>query len=96
MCDYCEKLKSTSFETVTKEKVELMKSMDIFDDFSNEQIPKDVGNPVQYIRKYIKGNIVKFCLVTEFADENGIVIVNDISFCPKCGRQLIDTYEDKN
>lgn len=82
MCKYCEKEK---FED--KYKNELYKSFPIIDDYSENLIDiNEDDTPVQYIRK--RNN--KYQLVTELVNENGDVIVIDISYCPMCGRKLGD------
>ena len=84
MCEYCEKSKNTSKKVAETEFCELMENMPIIDEFTEKEIIADGNNPVQYIRRYKH----MYFLVTEFADDEGNVILLPIKHCPICGRKL--------
>lgn len=86
MCVYCEKVTGKGRKITESDHVELMQNMTIYDDFTNKEIIHDGNSPVQYIRKYKQ----KYFLVTEFANDDGDVIVLPIQFCPMCGRKLVN------
>lgn len=73
MCEYC--------ENGNGEKFKIYPDLPIQDDFDNEYI-KD--NQSQYIRK----DEEKYFLVTEINNEDGDVLILDITYCPMCGKKL--------
>ena len=84
MCKYCEKVIATGKHVKDVIEAELMETLPIIDGFNEKPIENDGNNPVQYIRKYEN----RYSLITEFADDEGTILLLPINNCPMCGRTL--------